>query len=118
MTLAIHRVTPCNESSPCNATQTQTERQTDHSPKPPKGEGEDCIGPFQRFWEVYPKQKRKMQAERSFHEAGAKEHIDAIVADVRRRKDDRYDTQWQRDDGRWVPMPAAYLDERMWEDAK
>lgn len=82
-------------------------------PISPEGEAR-----FQAFWQAYPRKDAKSKAK----EAWAKlermgevdpERMEAILAAVAAHKRTE---QWQREDGRYVPMAATWLNQRRWED--
>lgn len=69
---------------------------------------------FERFWQAYPKKKAKAKA----RQAWAKLKPDmalcrtmAAALEAQKRSE-----TWQRDDGRYIPYPATWLNQRRWED--
>lgn len=82
----------------------------EETPLPPKG-GDSL---FMRFWTEYPKKVGKVVAERSFLRINPSEDLfSAMVKDIRRRRESE---DWQKQDGKFIPYPATYLNQRRWED--
>jgi hypothetical protein len=71
---------------------------------------------FAEFWSIYPKTRRvaKRDCVKKWKLHKFEAIADKIVADVRRQS---ASDQWTKDDGRFVPMPSTYLNQRRWEDA-
>lgn len=66
---------------------------------------------FERFWNSYPRKVGKQAARRAFEQAGIP--VDRLLAALERQ---RGAPQWQRDNGRYIPNPATWLNEGRWED--
>ncbi len=69
---------------------------------------------FAEFWQAYPKKRSKSDAERAWRKLAPSPFLcrqiqDAIAAQ-------RNTLDWQKDDGRFVPFPATWLNGRRWED--
>ena len=60
---------------------------------------------FERFWQSYPQNRRKLNPELSL--------CRAMAAALER---DRRSRDWQREDGAYIPYPASWLNGRRWED--
>lgn len=69
---------------------------------------------FLEFWSVYPKKMGKGAAYKVFNrlKLGEKEKADIITALNWQKKSE----QWLKDNGRFIPYPATYLNQRRWED--
>lgn len=69
---------------------------------------------FEQFWNAYPKKVGRGAAERKFASINPDEDLlatmlDAIDAQSRSR-------QWREEDGRYIPHPSTWLNQRRWED--
>lgn len=67
---------------------------------------------FELFWYFYPKKQAKKVALVSWNRI-APEHYPAIMKAVAqfKKSDD-----WHRDGGRYIPMPATFLNQERWTD--
>ena len=69
---------------------------------------------FSDFWSAYPKKVAKPDAERAWNKLNANDDlVERIIEDVDRRKTG---TEWIKDNGRYIPYPATYLNQHRWED--
>lgn len=69
---------------------------------------------FARFWDAYPKRVSKGRAEKAFTSLKPNEQLlGSILSALERAKTS---VQWQRDDGRFIPHPATWLNAKGWED--
>jgi len=76
-------------------------------PKPP-------TGGFDEFWKSYPKKVGKGAAESAFKKIKKpKETLRQILQALERQKRSE---QWTKENGRFIPNPATYLNQRRWED--
>jgi len=69
---------------------------------------------FDEFWKSYPKKKAKGDAEKAWIKLNPSEHlIESILSAVQRAttSDD-----WTKEDGRYIPHPATWLNKKCWED--
>lgn len=66
---------------------------------------------FGRFWAAYPKKVGKTDARAAWANTKAAHHLDAILADIDRRKDG---DQWKRG---YILDPVRYIRSRRWEDS-
>lgn len=79
-----------------------------------KKEDVDISNKFEVFWKAYPKRKSKGQAEKVFIKLNPdKKLFEKILGEIEKAKkaDD-----WQKDDGKFIPHPATWLNARGWED--
>ena len=74
---------------------------------PPKG----TERAFEQFWQAYPKKTGKRAAREAFGRANAP--LDRLLAAIAQQ---RSSPQWQRENGRYIPNPAAWLNRNGWED--
>lgn len=69
---------------------------------------------FDTFWTEYPRKDSKQVAVKSFEKLNPSDELfGRIIAHVRTMKASE---QWTRDGGRFIPMPATYLNQKRWED--
>lgn len=87
------------------------ERKTDRSsPLPPEGEE------FDQFWQAYPKKAAKAGAQRAWRKLAPDAMLvgDILAALAWQCRS----SQWTRDGGQYVPLPASWLRDRRWEDVR
>lgn len=78
-------------------------------PIPPKGNvGREG---FDEFWAVYPKKVGKQAALKAFQKV--KEPMETLLSALEWQK---CSDQWSRDNGRYIPNPATWLNQNRWED--
>lgn len=68
-------------------------------------------GAFERFWAIYPKKVGKEAARRAF--AKVKVPTESLIATVEAQK---HSLQWGKENGRFIPNPATWLNQGRWED--
>ena len=108
-----------SESEPNeNRTQTLTRHQTpDTREIPPKApQGAVAVFPpgFDRFWSAYPRKQAKPAAARAFARVKADDQMLAqMLAAISAQAASE---QWRKDNGRFIPLPATWLNQRRWED--
>ena len=66
---------------------------------------------FEKFWEVYPRKMAKKDAFKAFKKVNVplQTLIDAVNAQAE-------SDAWQRDNGRYIPYPATWLNQGRWDD--
>lgn len=74
---------------------------------PPRGREAD----FERFWNEYPKKVGKKAAWKAFQRI--KEPLETLLTAIERQK---CGDQWSRENGRYIPNPATWLNQGRWED--
>ena len=69
---------------------------------------------FDLFWEAYPRKMSKGYAEKLFSRLNPDDELMAkiMAAIVQAKKTDG----WKRDDGKFIPYPATWLNAKGWED--
>lgn len=67
---------------------------------------------FDQFWSLYPKKVARRKAETSWKRIKPSEHP-LIYADVKRRS---ASTDWQKNNGQFIPYPTTYLNQERWKD--
>lgn len=68
---------------------------------------------FDAFWELYPRKAAKPKAAKSWRTEVRKRDIAPLMADVERRCGSE---DWTKKNGKYIPLPATYLNQRRWED--
>lgn len=69
---------------------------------------------FEKFWKEYPKKKSIGDAEKAWQKINPGEHlIDEILSAVQRAKTSE---DWSKDDGKYIPYPATWLNRKGWLD--
>lgn len=108
--VAKHRALQKQENvTTCNVTVTPPEQnRTEQKQKKPLSEYSD---EFEKFWDAYPKKTGKGGAWKSWKTQ--KPDINAIISTLSWQTKS---TQWTKDGGQFIPMPATYLNQRRWED--
>lgn len=72
-----------------------------------------CLG-FEEFWNKYPRKVAKPQALKAFLKISpSTELLQLILAGVENQLKTE---QWSKDDGKFIPHPATWLNNRQWED--
>ena len=74
------------------------------------------IYPFEEFWKAYPKKKAKEAARKAWvklkpDEALGKEIIQAVMESAKSK-------DWLKENGKYIPYPATYLNGKRWEDER
>lgn len=83
----------------------------DTPPTPSEGESDER---FTVFWDMYPRKEGKQNARKAWDKLCPDEELlyrilDAIA--LQKESD-----QWMRDNGRYIPLPASWLNGKRWED--
>lgn len=68
-------------------------------------------GAFDRFWSAYPRKIGKLSAKRAFDKV--KVPVETLVSAIERQK---CSDQWLKENGRFIPHPATWLNQGRWED--
>ena len=69
---------------------------------------------FPEFWTAYPRKKSKADAEKAWRKlAPSPELCQQIYASIAAQ---RGSADWRRDEGKFIPYPASWLNGRRWED--
>lgn len=66
---------------------------------------------FEKFWTAYPKKVGKQAALSAYKKV--KVPVDTLISAVEAQK---RSTQWTKDNGRYIPNPATWLNQGRWED--
>ncbi len=102
-------------------TETKTKTKTETETKDIRGDTPPVILPagilpspattFDRFWAAYPKKVGKGAAQKSFSKV--KVPLEQLLGAIERQK---LSDQWTRENGRYIPNPATWLNQCRWED--
>lgn len=87
--------------------------QSPNTPLPPKGAVSGWPG-FDDFWKAYPRKTAKHQAQKAWEKLKPSEQLIAEILDGIERA--TTSDQWAKDDGKFIPHPATFLNNRRWED--
>ena len=69
---------------------------------------------FDKFWNVYPKQRSKGQAEKTWIKINPDDELlDAMLSSIERWKRSK---EWLKDGGQYIPYPSTWLNAKGWED--
>lgn len=68
---------------------------------------------FEAFYAAYPKKKKRPDAEKAFAKVDVP--IDVLLAAIKAQADS---PDWKKENGRYVPYPASWLNGRCWEDSQ
>jgi hypothetical protein len=69
---------------------------------------------FARFWMAYPRKDKKREAREWFARHRPDDAtIDLMIDAIARQAQS---AQWQKEGGRFIPMPSSWLNDRRWED--
>ena len=69
---------------------------------------------FGDFWNAYPRKQAKGNAEKAFKRLKPdKQLLEKILSAIELAKGT---SDWKRDGGRYIPLPASWLNARRWED--
>lgn len=82
-------------------------------PSPPTGVDEQSEL-FDRFWTAYPRHQGKEPARKAWKRVRPDIHLCRAMSQALERQ--KRSESWTRDGGRYIPMPATWLNQRRWED--
>lgn len=68
---------------------------------------------FDLFWNEYPRKVAKEDALKAFKKHECWKHMEAIIPAVRKHRDS---LDWTKEDRRFVPHPATWLNGKRWQD--
>lgn len=86
---------------------------TDKAPIPTAGVDEQSEM-FERFWKAYPRHDAKAPARKAWMRL--KPDIQLCRTMAAALEQQKQSEGWQRDNGRYIPMPATWINQRRWED--
>lgn len=86
----------------------------------PEGNPEPCLPAlvpvdlFAEFWANYPKKKAKETAQRAWNKRRPNSDLHAVILRALERQ--KASPDWQKDSGRYIPLPATWLNHARWTD--
>jgi hypothetical protein len=81
---------------------------------PIQSESNLCENLFNSFWDAYPRKTAKVKALKAWQKISPNEELlNTILSALSSQKESE---EWRRDDGRYIPYPASWLNGRRWED--
>lgn len=91
-------------------------RKEEQPPKAPQGAGAEIWDKpaWDRFWAIYPRKVDKAKAIRAWNKLKADRKLMQIMSAA--LKAQRTSEEWRRDNGRAIPYPSTWLNNRRWED--
>lgn len=75
---------------------------------------EGGVGGFDSFWTSYPKKKGKGKAEESWKKINPSIELQAVI--VRSVEAHKEDDDWKKENGKYIPFPATWLNQKRWLD--
>ena len=73
-----------------------------------------CSQDFEKFYSVYPKKKKRAEAEKAFSKINPDEGLLKIIISAVERSKQSED--WIKENGQYIPYPSSWLNGRRWED--
>lgn len=69
---------------------------------------------FLRFWGLYPRKDCKAPAWASWQRLKVTPELEAVILTAVTRE--AASDQWTKEDGKWIPLPTTWLNQRRWEN--
>lgn len=95
-----------------------------YTPLPPKGEevevkaaGRDHAKDFTEFWDAYPENRKKNRYRSESAWSAARHHLPPQNELLGALAAFKSSFDWRREDGKYIPSPWVWLEERRWQDA-
>lgn len=99
-------------SEPCQNNKLTLLKQQTHKTTPKDNSKRD--GHFSIFWSLYPKKIAKSDAEKAFIKINPDDILlETIVQAIDKQKQSE---QWKKDEGKFIPYAASWLNKKRWED--
>ena len=73
-----------------------------------------ALASFEDFWASYPRRQKRDKALREWEELNPNAKLVRTILDAIARQ--KTCAEWQREGGRFVPVPAKWIHDRRWED--
>jgi len=105
-----------NPAKICTHNKKENKKEKQDPPKTPQGAGADIWDKpaWDRFWAIYPRKVDKAKAIRAWNKLKADRKLMQIMSAA--LKAQRASEEWRRDNGRAIPYPSTWLNNRRWED--
>lgn len=71
---------------------------------------------FAQFWTAYPRKAKKLHAAKSFSKLTVTPELLAVM--LAAIGESRQSEDWTREEGRFIPHPSSWLNQRRWEDER
>lgn len=91
---------------------TESKRTQNPEPCTPRARAADAL--FAEFWEAYPKKKAKQDAQRAWDKRRPTSELLSVMLSALARQKGSPD--WLKDSGRYIPLPASWLNGARWTD--
>lgn len=82
--------------------------------KPTRSSADDLAEPFRQFWQTYPRKVSKADAEKAYRKLKPDAELQATLLAAVALQAKSHD--WQKDEGRFIPHAASWINGRRWED--
>lgn len=92
--------------------QNKTKQNKTNTPSKSPSTGDE--GGFDRFWAEYPRKQQKEEARKAFIKIKADEGL--LSKMINALKQQKQDSNWTKDNGKYIPYPATWLNGKRWED--
>lgn len=79
-----------------------------------KNESDNPSDKFNQFYDKYPKKKAKPQALKAFLKLSPNDELLTLILMGVEKYSQTED--WRKEDGKYIPLPASFLNGRRWED--
>ena len=109
-------VTPTKMTGAPDKNVTQIKKEIKKENDPPKAPQGAAWEPemFERFWKLYPRKRDKLKALRAWDKLKADRKLMQTMSAA--LKAQMATEEWQRDNGRAIPYPSTWINNRRWED--
>lgn len=74
------------------------------------------IYPFEAFWKAYPKKKAKEAAKKAWAKLKPDERLGKAI--IQAVTESAKTKDWKKENGKYIPYPATYLNGKRWEDER
>ena len=97
-----------------NADISQQRKEEESKVKKSKGDTTRAHVPFDDFWILYPKKQAKAAAEKAYLKIKPDRALFEKMKKALEAQKASFD--WQKESGRYIPLPATWLNGKRWED--